>query len=169
MATSLDLSGSGKWQRLYYNSYQENPDNRKIRAPLIDPFEFPLTFDNHVLAFTTASSAVRPTWRTAGYLVQTYPGVVLGPDTDIWTVNSPTSGVDAANVRISLNAVQLLVFPRIAGQYYLWFDPVPWLSKLTIGIWEFVGEQSDDLFERLETIKVDLLRVEAKVDELRNP
>jgi hypothetical protein len=166
MSLNLDLSGTNKWNRIFYQPFQGNPENRKIRAPLIEPFEFPFILQNHVLAIMISSSTAKASWRTAGYLTQTYPSVITGGQ--ILLSESPTSGVDACTKRIGLNTIELVVFPKLANQYYLWFDFVPWLPKATLGLWQFIGNQFDATQEVLETIKVDILRVEAKVDEIRS-
>lgn len=159
----LDLAGPNKWQRVYYQQHQGNPENKKIKAPLIEPFELPFVFEQHVLAVSTSCSAARPRWRTAGYLIQTYSGVSLE---DGAISESPSAGVDATSVRIGLNQLSLVTFPRLSNQFYLWFDPVPWLPTLALGIWEFKGEQHSESLDLLETIKVDIVRVESKIDAL---
>jgi len=165
----IDFTGSNNWQRVYFATFQGNPENRKIKAPLIEPFEIPLLFDQHILAVTATCLSAKPRWRTAGYLKQVYSGLNIEQSGNIFTVNSPTSGVDAASKRIGLNTLELVIFPKLANNFYLWFDPVHWLPKLTLGLWEFTGNVSPERIEELvETLKVDVLRVEAKVDQLRN-
>ncbi len=161
----IDFTGPNKWQRVYFNRFEGNPNNAEIKAGLIDPFEVPLTFDQHVLAVAAFSSEVKPRWRTAGYLTQTYSGIDFNDTSVTATDTSPTSGVDAANKRIGLNTVELVIFPRLASNFFLWFDPVPWLKSLNFSIWEYQGIESPDRLEELiETVKVDIVRVEYKLD-----
>lgn len=163
---TIDFTGQGKWQRVYFALKEGNPDNRRIKAPLIEPFELPLLFERHILAISAVCYEARPRWRTAGWLNQVYTGVNL--EGNVFTVGSPTSGVDANSQRIKLNNIQLIVFPQLASNYYLWFDPVHWLPKLSLAVWEFTGESSEPIAELIETLKVDVLRVESKVDEIRS-
>lgn len=164
---AINFTGPNKWQRVYFEVKNGEPDNRRIKAPLIEPFEIPLLFSQHILAVTATCITAKPRWRTAGYLKQVYSGVSLESSSTVFTVNSPTSGVDAASKRIGLNTLELVIFPQLASDFYLWFDPVYWLPKLTLGIWQFTGEVSPDRLEELiETLKVDVVRVESKIDAL---
>lgn len=165
MSVTLNLTGPNKWQRVYFQSFEGNPQNARYRAPLIEPFELPFLFDSHVLAISVACRDARPRWRTAGWLHQTYSGINLDSETT-FIVNSPTAGVDAANIRVGLNTLELIVLPKLSNDFYLWFDPVPWLPRLTLGLWEFTGEVSDSYLEQFESLKVNLLRVESKVDAI---
>jgi hypothetical protein len=160
----IDFSGAGKWRRVYFTVFKGNPENRKIRAPLIEPFELPLLFDKQILAISATCLEAKPRWRTAGYLKQVYSGISFEESEVMWSVNSPTAGVDAASQRIGLNTLELVRFPPLVNQFYLWFDPVHWLPKLTLAIWEFQGVETDNYLEALETVKVDLARIEFKID-----
>lgn len=162
---SYELSGSNKWQRIYYQQHQGNLDNKKIRAPLIDPFEIPFLLDRHILAVQTFCSSSKPKWRSAGYLTQVFGNLQLDEGSPI--ISSPGSALDAKSEFIRLNTTQLVIFPKIKSDFYLWFDPAPWLPTLAFGLWQFVGESSDPLTELIETVKVDVLRVESKIDALK--
>lgn len=165
----IDFTGSGNWDRVYFATFQGNPQNRKISAPLIEPVEIPLLFEKHIFAVNAICMEAKPRWRTAGYLKQVYSGINLEDSPITWSGNSPVAGVDAVSKRIGLNSLELVIFPKLANNFYLWFDPVFWLPKLTLGIWEFTGVVTPERIEELvETLKVDVLRVEAKVDQLRN-
>lgn len=161
----IDFTGPNKWQRAYFQQFTGNPDNRKIKAGLINPFEIPLVFSQHVLAINAYSRESKPRWKTAGWLTQTYSGVSFEDGSISGTPTTPTMGVDAANKRVGLNTVELIIFPQLSSDFYLWFDPVPWLSSLTLSIWEYQGIVSPDRIEELvETVKIDLTRIEYKID-----
>lgn len=161
----IDFTGPNKWERVYFQQFQGDTNNYKIKAGLIDPFEIPLLFSQHVLAINAFSIDVKPKWRTAGYLTQTYSGVSLEGGSSTSTPASPTLGVDAANKRIGLNTVEMIIFPQLASDFYLWFDPVPWLKSLTLSIWEYQGTVTPERLEELvETLKVDIARIEIKID-----
>lgn len=169
MSLSLELTGPNRWTRVYYQRHEGNPDNRKVRGPYVEPFEIPFVLDNRVLAVTCNASVneIRPTWRTGGWLTQVYSGLDLMGAGEITTIgSSPTVAVDAEKVRISLNTVQLVVLPLLAPQFYLFFDPVPWLKNLTFGLWEFTGAERDTILEQIEASRVDLARVEFKINTL---
>jgi hypothetical protein len=161
---TYELSGSNKWERIYYQQHQGNSENKKIRAPLIEPFELPILFDRYVLAVQTFCSAAKPSWRSAGHLTQVFGNLNLENTSPIG--GSPGTAVDAATFWIRLNTTQLIVFPKLSPDYYLWFDPAPWLPSLAFGVWQFVGESHDEVVELIETVKVDVLRVESKLDAM---
>lgn len=158
------LSGANVWEQVYYQQHLGNPNNKKIKAPLVEPFEIPILLDRHVLAISAFYAAAPPRWRTAGYLTQTLGNINLGQSDGI---GSPSGAIDASNVRISLNTTQLVIFPKLSSNdYYLWFDPVPWLPNLTFGVWQFVGSMDDEAMTLIQTVKIDVLRLESKVDSL---
>lgn len=157
------LTGSNKWERIYYQQHQGNPENKKIRAPLLEPFELPFLFDRQVLAISAFYAAAKPKWRSAGYLTQVYGNLALESTSVIGA--SPGTAVDATSTLIRLNTTQLVIFPKLSrNDYYLWFDPVPWLPSVTFGVWQFVGESHDEVMELIDAVKVDVLRVESKLD-----
>lgn len=161
---SIDFTGPNKWRRVYFNTFRGDSQNKKIRAPLIAPFELPLLFQQHILAITVVCSIAPPRWKTSGYLKQVYSGINLETTPELFTIGSPASGVDAASKRIGLNTLELIKFPKLANDFYLWFDPVPWLPVLSLALWEFQGKEVDDLVELIETVKVDLVRIEEKIN-----
>ena len=166
----IQFTGPNKWQRVYFDQLVGDPNNRKIKAGLIEPFEIPLLFSQHVLAINVYSRDVKPRWRTGGYLTQTYSGVTFeqGPISD--SPASPTYGVDALSKRIGLNTVELVIFPKLSSDFYLWFDPVPWMPSLALSVWEYQGVETPDRIEELiETVKVDIARVEVKIDNNFTP
>lgn len=170
MSLSLELTGSNKWQRLYYQRHEGNPENRKVRGPYVEPFEIPFVLQHRILAATctAATNEIRATWRTGGYLTQVYSGIDLMGSGDVIPAagSSPTIAVDGEKKRIGLNTVELIIFPLLAPQFYLFFDPVPWLKNLTFGLWEFTGVEHDSILEQIELSRVDLARIEFKINTL---
>lgn len=171
----IDFTGTNKWRRVFFQTRQGNPANRSIGAPLVEPFEVPLTFNRHIIAVSVICQLAKPKWRTSGYLKQVYSGVNLEEVGGIYTANSPAFGVDVASQRIGLNVLEMIRFPKLSEQFYLWFDPVSWLPSLTIAIWEFQGVDTIPTLEYLggllldtnadvQTIDLDLDRIEEKLD-----
>lgn len=163
---TIDFSAY-RWKRVYFQTHQGDPNNTKIYAPLIAPFEIPLLFNRHILAITVICQNVKPKWRTSGYLNQTYSGINLEEAGNISTVNSPSAGVDAASKRIGINVLQLVMFPRLANTFYLWFDPVHWLPKITLSIWEFQGTETDNTQEKIANLEALLLESRANIAMLQ--
>lgn len=162
----IDFTGPNKWRRVFFDTYQGNPANRRIKAPLIEPIEIPLLFDKHLLAIQAIYSQARPRWRTSGYLTQVYAGFDMEGTAVTETPATPTYGVDAAKQRIGLNTIELVYFPRLANDFYLWFDPVHWLPKVTLILWEFQGTVPQTAVEAGESIRNDLIKISLKLDEV---
>jgi hypothetical protein len=170
MTLSLELTGSNKWSRLYYERHEGNPENRRIRAPYVEAFEIPFVLQRRVLAVTCTApvNEIRASWHTGGYLTQVYSGIdLMGVSQTIPTVGgSPTVAVDGEKKRVGLNSVELVIFPLLAPQFYLFFEPVRWLKNLTFGLWEFTGAEHDSVLEQIEASRVDLARIEFKINTL---
>ena len=170
MSLSLELTGSNKWQRLYYQRHEGNPENRKVRGPYVEPFEIPFVLQKRILAVTCTASPneIRASWHTGGWLTQVYSGIDLMGAGDVIPAagSSPTIAVDGPKKRIGLNTVELVIFPLLAPQFYLFFEPVRWLKNLTFGLWEFTGAEHDSILEQIEASRVDLARIEFKINTL---
>lgn len=162
----INFTGPNKWRRVFANTYQGNPENRKIKAPLLPPIELPLLFDKHLLAIRASYFQAPPRWRTSGYLTQVYTGVDLNESAVTETSANPIYGIDAAKQRIGLNTLEMVYFPRLASDFYLWFDPVHWIPKLTIVLWEFQGIIPQTAVEAGESIRNDLVEISLKIDDL---
>jgi hypothetical protein len=164
----LDLTGPNSWQRVYFATHRGDPNNRKYKAPYIDAFEIPLIFEKRVLAVSTSLplNEIKPTWRTAGWLTQVFSRFNLKQLPPFFeSANSPTIAVDYVKERITINTVQLVIFPRVVANFYLWFDPCPWIKNLSMAIWEFQGDESV-MDEQIEALRIDVLRAEQKVNLL---
>ena len=163
----INFTGPNKWRRVFFNTYQGNPENRKIKAPLIEPIELPLLFDQNLLAIKASYYQAPPRWRTSGYLTQVYAGIDLEGSPVTETPASPTYGIDAAKQRIGLNVLEMVYFPRLASDFYLWFDPVHWMPKLTLSLWEFQGTVPQTAVEAGESIRNDLAEISLKIDDIQ--
>lgn len=162
----INFTGPNKWRRVFANTYRGDPENRKIRAPLIAPIELPLLFTQHLLAIKASYSQARPKWRTSGYLTQVYAGIDLNESSVAEDIMNPIYGIDAAKQRIGLNTLEMVYFPRLASDFYLWFDPVHWLPQITLVLWEFQGILPQTAVEAGESIRNDLVEISLKIDAI---
>jgi hypothetical protein len=72
--------------------------------------------------------------------------------------------VDGHKETIRINALSLIVMPLLTPDYRLQIDVFPWIRDLSISIWRYVGAEVDELVQLIETVKVDIVRVESKLD-----
>jgi hypothetical protein len=64
----------------------------------------------------------------------------------------------------------LIQFPRYAPQYRLEVEVPKWHKEMDLTIWEYIGPITDTtvqaVLEQADLIRVDLLRIETKLDAL---
>jgi hypothetical protein len=72
--------------------------------------------------------------------------------------------------RIPVNRPSLCRFPRLADDYLLKVEIPPWYDRMKVSIYEYdgpIGDTTEELIiERSDVIRVDLTRIEAKIDNL---
>jgi len=116
-------------------------------------------FSSSIVAVCTQSYSAKSQWYRCGYLTRRVrlPGVGLGFGSD---------STDSGDEIIPLNRCTLLQFPKDLPQYEIFFTPVPWLKDFNFALWEYTGEQGDSTEELIQTLKVDIARLESKIDQL---
>ncbi|MEH2414480.1 hypothetical protein [Nostoc sp.] len=167
MTLQVDLKAAGAWELTYYQKHTGNLNNRRIQAPLLEPIELPYLTDKHLFLVGVASSKAKPSWVRAGYLYQQIDGIRID-DTLIYeglgTV--PSTEVDYNRRMIKLNAIELVQFSKITENYRLRFEAMPWIQEITLGIWEYVGTESDSTEDLIQSVRAKLETIEFKIDNL---
>jgi hypothetical protein len=153
MATQYDLTAPGVWESIYdenFDAAQPAPG----RYTAIPRRDLPILLEESVIAIGTSSSTAPPHWRYAGRLVQRahIPGVSTGL-------------VDGIERKCKLNIITLAIFPLVVPQYRLAYEFPPWITNLSLSLWRYTGKETDNLYELVETLKVDVARVENKLDQ----
>lgn len=152
--TVLDLANAAQWH-LAYEQYKIEQQLFPPRYPKIDGYLLPITFDRYVLACSVTTELYKDNWFTGGWLTQRLD--LAGTD---------FGRADSSKFRLPLNRTTLLVLPNVSPQYQLWFDPAPWLIDMTLRVWEFTGAIATKEEELLDVVRVDLARIEAKINTL---
>lgn len=165
----LNLNELGNWQLVYNRRHMGDERARRIRAPLIEPIQLPTTIASRILCVSATYIQAPPTWKIAGWFYQenrvplddsvVFPGVT----------GTGFTTLDTAKRSIELNQMQLLTFPRYATEQIYRFAPARWIPQITLGVWAYTGPITNQIIENLETIKVDLVRVETKLNQLLQP
>ena len=164
---NLGLSTAGSWRLVYYQQHIGDKEKRRYKAPMIDVIELPISIPGRILAVGASYIGAPPSWYTAGFFYQEVGGVTLD-DTLVFPGVSGGSGsvLDAAKKRIVLNTIELHIFDRLATEHSYRFEAMAWIPRIILGVWEYIGTETDSTKELLETLKVDLTRIEAKVNTL---
>jgi hypothetical protein len=162
---NLALSQLGNWQLIYAKQLlgRENPVMRGI--PLIDVQEVPVLIEERILAVSATYLLAKPTWNTAGWLYQEVD-VPLDDGFTFEGIGGANTTLDVAKERIGLNGNQLVIFDRVANQHRYRFEAVPWMPKLSLAMWAYIGPESDPTDELVQSLKLDVLRLETKIDAL---
>lgn len=143
----LNLSDSSKWQSLWFGSFIALglPDKPGYHYPL-DPILVPVLLETRIIAITATSTTARPKWTYAGKARQKIQtGITVG------------GVVDAAAVsvkKLSLDKLNLLVFPSLTPTYALEIEPIWWLERIELSVWTYVGVDSDTVTEQLNRIEL---------------
>jgi hypothetical protein len=154
MATEFRLTDPTLWEPIWDETLIAETIGVGSYKP-IPRREIPILLNESVLAIGTSSATAPQNWRYAGRLVQrmTIPGVSSGL-------------VDGAEQRTKLNLLQLAIFPVNTPEYRLAYDTPPWITNLSVSIWRYTGPEIDTTQELIETLKVDVARVEFKLNRL---
>ncbi|MGI0494227.1 hypothetical protein ACN4EG_20775 [Alkalinema pantanalense CENA528] len=166
MSLIVRLSDAGNWRLMFLQTFQGDINSwRNYRIPAIDIIEIPFTIAGRILTIGATYIEARPTWRTAGTMVQEVAATL--DDTLVFPgISGGSTAIDTARRNIPLNTTALQIFPRYASEHRYRFEPNGWIPRLTLGIWEYIGTEGDEIADQLESIKVDLTRIEVKVDGL---
>lgn len=153
-----DLNNAQSWALIYQEyrqAQQVTPQGGYIPIPA---FEVPTLLSSRILIAKTVSNIpAGKRWRWAGNL----------------RINQafPNSGVNSQPTEIIayplyLNRSKLLVLPETATNYNLILSDAFWLRDLQLSIYEFTGEGNSEVIELIQTVKIDVLRIEAKIDDI---
>lgn len=153
-----DIISPGRWAQVYSEQRTAQFIGEREFYP-IPPYFVSVLMHSPLLMVTATSQEVRSTWRLGGYLQQ----VIDSPDADF--VEIPTK-----KAFVPLNNFQLIRYPKWATAYKLRFFVPSWFSEVRLTIYEYQGELSDtteDLVRAVtDLIRVDLTRIETKIDQL---
>lgn len=159
---TADIQGLGKWELVYSTNYQKPTSDPKIQIDL------PTLFTSPFILCGAVCYQAKPTWYFAGNLIQYAPNIQIDDRIVYEGRGQPSHIADITSRRLKLNYIQLLSFLPIVPQYQLFFDAPPWIKSINLDIWEYRGTVADftalQVQEQLETIKVDLTRIEAKLN-----
>lgn len=154
----IDLQGQGVWTQVFDERREAAKATDTVYLP-IPAFEIGFSFESHILAVRCLSTTAKAHWRFAGNLSQRFQIGTGG-------TASPLPVVTASRLSMRLNRADLVRFPALTAAYELLFEPPHWLKDLRLTVWQYSGSESDTTEELIEAARVDLIRIEHKIDAL---
>lgn len=154
----LDLGNTAAWLQVYDEARIVVYQNPLSYTPL-PAFEIPFLFDKRILAVKNSSVTAKSYWQNAGSLVQRLQLGAGGTAS-----NLPIAEFSRRKLRF--NRTELFIFPQYSEHYELVHVAPYWVEDMRLTIWQYVGQDSDTVEELLDTIKVDVARIEFKIDSL---
>lgn len=156
----VDFGSNANWSLVFDELRQATAVTERDFIP-IPAFELGFLFDSPILAVRTISTTAKAKWKFAGEM-----SCRLRLGSGGATSSLPT--VTAAKRSLRLNRAELHRFISYTQYYELLVEPAYWLQDLRLTIWQYKGAIGDTTEELIETIKIDVLRVEGKIDTLFN-
>lgn len=154
----LDLQGQGVWTQVFDEHREAVSTTSSSHLP-IPAFEIGFLLESHILAARCLSMTAKAHWRFAGILSQRFQ---IGTGGGV----SPLPTVTGSKQSLRLKRTELVRLPKLVSAYELLFEPPHWLKDLRLTVWEYNGMESDALYELVEAARVDLIRIEHKIDSL---
>lgn len=152
----VDLNSPDNWQ-LAYNETTVAGRLAGGYIPLI-PFDLPILFTSPLLLISAENIDAKPWWFLGCKLQQ-----------KVLTAISPGEAI-GRYAKVPINRPALFRFPMYSAQYSLRCEVPPWFDRMKISVWEYsgvIGDSTETLIQdNSDLIRIDLLRIETKVNEL---
>lgn len=152
----LQLTNRANWQEVYDETFTADSAGANRFYPL-PPIVIPVLLTSPIICLAASSATAPPHYRLA-YWARQYIG------------STGIGAIEGNTCKAMINRFMLSRFPMLAPQYQLRIDFPRWHQSMSVAIWEYSGpidDTTDELIrEQSEVTRIDLLRVEAKVDQL---
>lgn len=154
----VNFGDETNWQPIHNQTVVAPQRGGAQYVPLL-PFDLPVLVSSPILMALAENLDVRPWW-FLGYRLQQLVETGIAPGEMV-----------GGFANVPLNRPKLIRFPRYSAQYALRVHVPPWLDRMKIVIYEYVGDISDTgealTQEQADLIRIDLLRIEAKINQLQ--
>jgi hypothetical protein len=154
----LQLNNAANWELLYSElRFADQVSSNSYRP--IPAFTIPILIESPWIAVGSNSQSARFHW-WLGCRIQP---IVVVPE-------SPFGSIAGMPVPVPLNEITLYKFPSLQAQFRLRVQIPWWHRELGFTLYQYtgpVGDTTEDLItERTDVIRVDLARIEFKLDNL---
>lgn len=153
----VNLGSPDNWALVYNQTKEASYYNSTSYYPL-PAFQLPFILHSPYLLVEAANIEAKPWWYL-GCRLQQIINVGVAPD-------SAGTGL----IKIPVNKPRVVKLPTYASDYLVKIEIPPWFNKMKIAIWEYTGEIKDSteelIIERSDVIRVDLVRIENKINQL---
>ncbi len=141
-----DITNTANWDNVWSANLEATKLSPKVFEPIPDVV-LPVTLTSSlvIVGCFCPPEAVKPTWSYAGQ-IQVAANLNLFGGTSI-------SRSIFATYSTLINRSRLVWIPKIVSNYQLFFRPAKWISKIEIGVFEYIGESSDEILSELRTIQ----------------
>jgi len=129
------------------------------RRKKIEPFVIPILVESPLIAIWTDSDGKQPTWNLAGWVRGAIATSSL--TNDIKTLNGTSQALQLGE------ATRLDFRDAPAGTYQLRVFPQRYLPDLRLRVYSYIGPIGDSTEALLDVARVDIARLEAKIDALQ--
>lgn len=125
----------------------------------IESWVLPVLFEAPILAISCKSVGAAGGWKTGGWVSRQARQTSLSEDLSILT--------DASR-RIGLNSTTLIDYTQSpqSSSYALSYKPPVWLQDVNLAVYEYIGPFDDSILDEIGALKIDLLRIETKINAL---
>lgn len=153
----LQLGSAANWSDVYFVTVSASQINAERYAP-IPKINVPIQLESPILAVYISCTPPKPTWYFGGWLNQKiFTGLTVGGVTDAENVQRR---------KIWLNKISLIRLEQLSTSYSITFDVPKWFQSVSIQVWEYIGPIADSTEALISELKQDVLRIEAKVDDI---
>lgn len=154
----LNLTDQANWLQVY-DASREVTNRTAISYTPLPPLEIPFLFDKRILSIKVTSTTAKPYWKHGGVITQRFR-IGSGGSASVLPI------ADFTRRKLHLHRTELFIFPQYTENYQLLLDAPYWVEDLRLTIWEYTGPEADSTDELVELTRIDVLRVEAKVNAL---
>lgn len=161
MSRLIDLDAASLWEQRYvtHRFGAVRPTGRGF-VP-IPSFEVPLLLQSPIVAVRATSDDAGEGWKLACWCDR-----VIGTSSP----NTALTNLTAERNPIGMGKTTVLDFTQNpADTYKLLLEPPYWMPDIRIEVWEFTGTIEETVENSLDVARVDLVRIEAKIDALLAP
>lgn len=155
----LDLQNSSLWEETYSTSVVADrlPTRKIIPIPEIT---VPILFEKPIIAVRVTSLTANITFKSCGWLAKRIAtGVTVG--------NNLNNRFDYSR-RLFLDAPSVIDWKNFGESYKLTFQPYSKFDQITLRIWQYIGDIPEFNAQQFEALRIDVLRLEKKVELLVN-